>query len=126
MSDTRVIFNGQCPICSREVRSYARYSETRSLPLTFEALDEVDLARLGLDERAAMRRLHVVHDGQLHAGVDAFLILWSEMPRFRPLARVIRLPVIRPLAEVVYERGLAPLLYAWNLRRRKRALAEES
>jgi len=119
--ETRVIFNETCPICSREVASYARYSEARALPLRFDGLSESDLTELGLTRDAAARRLHVVKDGTLHAGVPAFLILWEEMPRYRFLARIIGTPGIRQMADLVYEYLLAPLLFAMHKRRDAKA-----
>jgi predicted DCC family thiol-disulfide oxidoreductase YuxK len=123
MSTTTVIYNASCPICSREVEGYRRYAEARALPLAFRDMDSADLARWGLTPQDAARRLHVIRDGRLHAGVSAFVMLWSEMPRFRWLARLVSLPVIRPLAEVVYERALAPLLYLMHRRRVARRAA---
>jgi predicted DCC family thiol-disulfide oxidoreductase YuxK len=73
------------------------------------------MRRRGIDREAAKKRLHVVTaDGELLAGVDAFLALWREMPRYRPLARVVGLPGVKQLAHLVYEGLLAPGLYAFN------------
>lgn len=119
--DLRVIYNGSCPICSREVAGYKRYSEARALPLRFDDLARADLAALGLTPEDAARRLHVVRHGEVIAGLPAFVALWSEMPRFRWLARLVSLPVVRPLAEAVYEWVLAPALYALHRRRIRRA-----
>ncbi len=118
-----VIYNASCPICSREVDGYRRYAEARALPLRFDDMGTADLAALGLTPEDAARRLHVVRNGRLLAGVPAFVALWSEMPRFRWLARLVSLPLVHPLAEVVYERALAPLLYAMHRRRVARRAA---
>jgi len=115
--NAKVIYNANCPICSREVDSYRRYAEARGLPLRFEDLNTADLAQLGLTPSDAARRLHVVRDGRLLAGVDAFVALWSEMPRFAWLARLVSLPGIRQVARAVYEYVLAPALYALHRRR---------
>jgi predicted DCC family thiol-disulfide oxidoreductase YuxK len=116
-----VIYNASCPICSREVAGYRRYAEARALPLRFQDMAATDLAALGLTPELAARRLHVVQDGELLAGLPAFVALWSEMPRFRWLARLVSLPVLRPIASIAYERVLAPLLYAMHRRRVARA-----
>ncbi|MEM1363432.1 MAG: DUF393 domain-containing protein, partial [Pseudomonadota bacterium] len=120
-TETEIIYNNSCPICSREIAAYQRYAEARALALDFTALDQADLASLGLTEDDAARRLHVIHEGKLLSGVDAFAVLWAAMPRFRWLSRLVRLPVIRPLAELVYERILAPLLFSWHRRQQLKA-----
>jgi predicted DCC family thiol-disulfide oxidoreductase YuxK len=115
--DTRVLFNADCPVCNYEISHYASYSAEHGLAIRFDDLNDCDLARYGVDKDAAARRLHVLDDGQVYAGIDAFLALWRRMPRYRPLARIVGLPVIRQLAAAVYDYILAPALYARHRRR---------
>jgi len=121
--ETTVIYNETCPICSREVDMYARYAKSKALPLRFEGLATADLAAWDLTPEAAARRFHVVKDGQLYAGVPAFVNLWDEMPRFRWLAYLLRLPGVSSLAAVVYDRMLAPRLYRLHEKRQARRAA---
>ncbi len=114
---TIVIYNAACPICAREIAGYRRYCERRALPVEFRDLDRTDLASLGLTPEQAARRLHVIDGGTLLAGTPAFLALWSAMPRFRPLARIVALPGLRQIATLVYEGLAAPALYALHRRR---------
>lgn len=115
--NTRVIYNADCPVCAYEINAYARYAGDKALPIRFEDLNCIDLPALGLTEDAAARRLHVVQNGELLAGVDAFIALWSDMPRYRYLARIVGLPVIRPLAGFAYDRIVAPIIYRRHRRR---------
>ena len=114
---TRVLYNGDCPVCSFEIGHYARYCGDRALPLRFDDLNTADLAPWGLDADTAARRLYVMKDGALLSGIPAFLVLWADMPRYRWLARVVGLPGIRQVAEISYDRVLAPLIYRWHLSR---------
>lgn len=123
MSNTTcVIYNGACPVCSREIESYARYASSNALALRFQDLHdpETQLAQLGLTPDAAAKRLHVLKDGRLLSGVPAFAALWAEMPRFRPLARIVMWPGVRQVATVLYDQVLAPGLYHWHKRRERR------
>ena len=113
-----VIYNGQCPICAPEVRSYQRQARAAGADLDFADLNEMDLSRYDLTEDQAAKRLHVVQDGQLISGVDAFLVIWRKLPRTKWLARVVDRPVLRPVAGWVYNRILAPVLFAMHKRRR--------
>lgn len=123
--DTRVLFNADCPVCNYEIRHYADYSQSRGLTIGFDDLNACDLMRYGVDKDTAARRLHVLHDGQVYSGIDAFLVLWRRMPRYRPMARIVGLPIIRPLAGVVYDYVLAPALYAWHRHRVARLAAAD-
>ena len=114
MKDTTVIYNGACPVCSREIGVYRGRTEGQ---VAFVDLNDTDLTLYGLTPDEAARRLHVVEDGRLLSGVDAFRALWRTTPGFRWLAMVAGLPVVRQVAGMVYERLLAPMLYRRHLRR---------
>lgn len=117
-----VVYNGSCPICSREIASYRRLAARHGVALGWldASAAGADLAALGLDPGRAARRLHVVEDGRLLAGVEAFLALWRRLPFYRHLARLVALPGVRGAAELVYEGILAPILHAWHRRRLSR------
>lgn len=115
-----VIYNGSCPICSREIHMYRDRVVASGGALGFADLNEVDLAAYGLTRDMAARRLYVLRGGELISGVDAFLHLWRETPGFGGLARVVGWPGIRQVAGVVYEGVLAPVLFAMHKRREVR------
>ncbi|QBF30959.1 thiol-disulfide oxidoreductase DCC family protein [Thalassococcus sp. S3] len=125
-NDTRVLYNANCPVCSFEIGHYEAYASQKALPLRFEDLNETDLAPWGLTRDEAARRLYVFKDGKLLSGISAFLAVWQDMPRYRWLARLVDMPVIRPLAERVYDHVLAPLIYRWHLRRTERQQRAEA
>ena len=107
---SRVLYNGSCPVCSREIIHYKQLSTT----LEYQDLNTTDLDAWGVDKESAKKRLHVEHNGQMLIGVDAFILLWADIPRYRPLAWFAGLPVIKSIAHVVYEYVLAPTLYLIN------------
>jgi predicted DCC family thiol-disulfide oxidoreductase YuxK len=111
-----VIYNGGCPICSREIGVYRARIGARGT-LRFQDLNDADLSVFGLTREDAARRLHVVEDGRVVAGVDAFLALWRATPGFGWLAALVGLPGVRQVAGAVYERVLAPALYRRHLGR---------
>ena len=117
---TRALYNSDCPLCNSEMCHYAAYSQSKALPIAFDDLSATDLAQWGVTEDEATRLLHVVHDGQLHVGFPAFLVLWEQMPRYRPLARLFRLPVIFPILDWLYTHVLARWIYLRHQRRKAR------
>ena len=119
--ETCVLFNADCPVCSVEIRAYSRHARARDLPIRFDDLNSCALADWSVDSDTAALRLHVLHRGQLSAGIPAFLVLWAQMPRYRWLARLVGLPGLRHLASFGYDHLLAPAIYHWHLRRQRRA-----
>ena len=117
---TSVLFNAKCPICNFEIQHYAQYAVANDLPIRFDDLNTDARGQWGLDADTAARRLYVLHEGTLTSGIPAFLVLWAQMPKYRLLARVVGLPVIRQVASAAYDYVLAPVIYRWHLRRLRR------
>jgi len=120
-TETHVLYNARCPVCRAEIDHYRAYAEARDLPVAFHDLNTRDLADWGIDADAAARRLHVRQGGRIVSGVDAFVALWRALPRYRWLARIVALPGLRHAAHFVYERVLAPRLYARHVARMHRS-----
>lgn len=116
--DIRILYNDTCPLCRFEVDGYRRAADAAAAPLRFDRLDEA--ADWGLTPDQAARALHVMQDGQLLSGLPAFQAIWAHLPRWRWLARLTALPVIRPALTLIYDRIAAPLLYRAHLRRTAR------
>jgi predicted DCC family thiol-disulfide oxidoreductase YuxK len=125
-----VLYNGSCPICSREIAVYRTEAEAAAPHVAFRDVTAPDaapaLTAAGLTPDDAARRFHVVQDGRVLSGLDAFVALWSALPRWRWLARLAVLPGVRTLAAALYDRVAAPLLYALHRRRLARAALAES
>ena len=123
-SETSVLYNAQCPVCQVEVDHYARYVGEAGLPIRFDDLNTDALQRWGIDADTAARSLYVQRGGVIVSGVPAFLLLWSQMPRYRLLARIVGLPGIRQIAGAAYDHVFAPALYRRHRRRQgKRSAA---
>jgi predicted DCC family thiol-disulfide oxidoreductase YuxK len=115
--DERVLtayFNGACPVCSHEMHAYEREPGTEKLGFCDVVATKGALADAGLDDETLKRRLHVrTADGKILVGIDAFTALWDEMPRWRPFARIVRYPLVKPVAELLYDRIVSATLYRW-------------
>ncbi|WP_339693133.1 DUF393 domain-containing protein [Celeribacter baekdonensis] len=118
---TKVLFNGECPVCSTEIGHYARYAGKNGLPIRFDDLNTAARDGWGIDADQAARRLYVAHQGAVLSGMPAFRVLWAQMPRYRILARVTGWPIVRPFTVLAYDHILAPLIYRWHIRRQRRS-----
>ena len=109
-----VIHNETCPICAREVAHYGAHAEKNGVDLEIQGLDGEARARWGLSPEEAARRFHVEENGKLYSGLEAFQVLWARLPRYRWLAKLTALPVVRPVLAWGYENIAAPALYAMH------------
>lgn len=115
--ETQVLYNDTCPVCHFEIDHYRRTAA--DLPIRFDRLSQA--AEWGITTDQAARRLHVMQGGNLLSGMAAFRALWAVMPRYKWLARVTALPILRPLLDAGYDHFAAPLLYRAHLRRVSRS-----
>ena len=115
---TEVLYNGSCPICSREVNLYADLSARAALPIRYDDLsDACTLADWNVSAEEAAKRLHVRKNGRLYVGIPAFIIVWRDIPQTRWLAKLVSLPGVHWVANKVYDHILAPALYTLHRRR---------
>jgi predicted DCC family thiol-disulfide oxidoreductase YuxK len=118
--ETRVLYNAKCPVCNFEIKHYAQYSANMALPLAFDDLNSDALKAWNLTADQAARRLYVLHQGCLTSGIEGFLVLWAQMPRYRWLGRLVGCPGIKQIAVLAYDYALAPAIYRWHLHRQSR------
>jgi hypothetical protein len=52
-------------------------------------------------------------DGRILSGMPALVHLWSRIPRYRWLSRLLALPVLRPFVTLLYDHVVAPSLALW-------------
>jgi len=126
-----VCYNGSCPVCSREINQYKRMAAASNADLKWvDVTDDQEYARShNLDFYTSLRRLHAVDgDGRVLSGVTAFTEIWQRISKLAWIATILGWPIVRPVAEFVYERVLAPILFAWNIRRlnKQNARAQQS
>ena len=82
-----VYYDGNCPICSREIAAYRRSGGSEAIAW-IDASDCEESALGGdLDRASALQRFHVRGpDGTLISGAAAFVEIWKRLPAFARLA----------------------------------------
>lgn len=103
-----IFYDSECKLRDREISYYKRLDKFHKLhfyPL-IEANDS--LQALGVNRIQALQKLHgLSNSGQLHIGVDAFMIMWQALPKWWVLARVLKLPLLKRIAVFIYEKFAA-------------------
>ncbi len=116
-----VLYDGACPLCRREIALYR--GACGDVPLSFaDVSNEAVVLPPSLPRDAALARFHVQRaDGQIVSGAQAFLALWSVLPRWRWLARIGRIPGVAWLLERAYRSFLVvrPGLQRWATRQER-------
>ena len=71
--DLKLLYDGDCPLCSREVAMLRRRDARGRIEFEDIARPGFDPARYGLDQRTVMARIHgVLPDGRVVEGMEVF------------------------------------------------------
>ena len=98
----KVYYNKSCNICRAEINLYKKQN--------IEEIDWIDITNNVAaekatlkDNKALLRRLHVIMDGKIFDGAEAFLLVWKKIPKYKFLYSFFRLPIIFQVFSLVYE-----------------------
>lgn len=109
----RVFYDGKCGLCRREIEHYKRIAPDGLFEWVDITVDASSLEGLGVTYADGLKLLHAQDpQGKLHVGVDAFILIWQQIPRWRLLASIVGARFVRPIANIAY-RAFA----AWRFNR---------
>ena len=113
----KVYFNNSCNICKAEINLYKKENiqDLNWIDITKNKNAEQDTNK---SDKELLRRLHVKQDGKVYVGVDAFLLIWKKIPKYKFLYTIFKLPVIFHIFSLIYE-IVAFFLYLKNKKQLK-------
>jgi predicted DCC family thiol-disulfide oxidoreductase YuxK len=101
--DVEIFFDGECPLCTREVRMLQRLDRKQRVRFTDIAAADFDPSVFGLDMATLMARIHGrLPDGRILEGVEVFRRVY-EAVGLGALAKISRWPGLSTLTEAAYE-----------------------
>lgn len=98
----KVFFNNSCNVCKLEIDHYKKLPNhgVEWVDIT----DNFEAERLTKKNQAELlRRLHVIDNGQVIEGAKAFLILWSKIPKYNFLYKILSFKPLFIIFNVLYE-----------------------
>tara|TARA_B100000787_G_scaffold156186_1_gene132131 strand:- start:4324 stop:4671 length:348 start_codon:yes stop_codon:yes gene_type:complete len=108
----KVYFNNSCNICRAEINLYKKQNikEIEWIDITNNKTAEIETKK---NDKTLLRRLHVMNDGKIVAGAEAFILVWKKIPKYKFLYIFFKLPIIFSLFSLSYE-VIAFFLYLKN------------
>ena len=103
----RVYYDGSCPSCIRDREHYEKLAGDAGNNVEWVDITgrDEELRCIGIVPQAALKELHVEDcQGRIHREMDAYILLMSRVTLLKPQARMMGLPVIRPLLARIYHR----------------------
>ena len=103
MEKLLVWYDGNCPLCRREIGLMQRLDRR-------EAIEFVDVASDGsscpIDRTLLLARFHARENGRMLSGAAAFAAMWRAIPRLKPLGMAAQVPFVLAVLEWLYIRFL--------------------
>ncbi len=105
MDRITVYYDGACPQCVRDRRSYECIAgKTADNVIWFDITGkDSELRELGIDPLLALTELHIKDENNhIRSELDAYIFLMKRTRALRFLAWIIDLPLIRPVLSRLY------------------------
>ena len=83
----KVFFNDSCSICRLEINHYKKNSDN-SLEWIDITNNNQALKLTGKSKKDLLRRVHVISGGEVSGGAQAFIIIWSKIPKYKILSKI--------------------------------------
>lgn len=111
-----VIYNSVCPICEAGICAFKKKVDPahgRYIWLDINTAPK-RLSGYGVTVDDVRLKIHAIdRDGNLRVGMEAVAAIWAEIPLYKSLAFLARLPILNRLAAGLYH-VTAHVLYRWN------------
>tara|TARA_B100001057_G_scaffold229814_2_gene230149 strand:- start:1371 stop:1718 length:348 start_codon:yes stop_codon:yes gene_type:complete len=113
----KVYYNNSCKICKAEIDIYKKekIDHINWVDITNNQNAKIETSK---DYKQLLRRLHVKKDGEIFSGAKAFLLVWKNIPKYKILYLILRLPIIFQIFSISYE-IIAFFLYLKNRKQLK-------
>ena len=100
-----VFYDGKCGLCSREIGHYMKICPSTTFIWYDIANEPHHLKKINVSQSDALRRLHVSDQtGSIYVGIDAFIVIWKKLPRWRLLASICAVPGVRSILSSLYNK----------------------
>ena len=100
---SKIFVDGNCIVCDMEVAHYKKIA-----PESFDIVDIAapgfDAAAYGLTPEAVQAHMHLLTpEGKVLTGIEAFIHIWNQIPKYHWAARAIRWPGVYTLSLIAYD-----------------------
>lgn len=100
--DIEVFFDGDCPLCRREINVLRRWDRREKIRFTDISSPDFQAAAVGLTDETLMAQMHGrLADGTWLRGVEVFRRMYAAVG-FGPLVLLSRLPLVSQVLDWAY------------------------
>jgi predicted DCC family thiol-disulfide oxidoreductase YuxK len=98
-----VFYDDRCPLCRREIEYYKKLSAFTEINWSGISENIPTLEKYGISHTESLKVLHAINeDNQMVYGVDTFILIWQQLPKWKWIAKFVELPLIYQLSKGIY------------------------
>ena len=98
----KVYFNDSCNICRMEINHYKKIANSDLEWIDITNNDEA-IKITSKSQKELLRRLHVINDGEVIGGAQAFIVIWSKIPKYKILSKIFSIKPLFIIFHYIYE-----------------------
>ena len=81
----KVFYDGNCPICNREIELYKKLNKNKSVKWYNIYSDNKALKIINKSREECLKAFHVIDGDKIYKETDAFFVLWKDIKYFKIL-----------------------------------------
>lgn len=97
----KVYFNEKCSICRFEIDHYKKKCNSIEWSDINTNIDYIYDTKKSKNQ--ILRKIHLKNNDEILIGIDAFIFIWSKIPRYRLLSTLLSKPILYQVGFIIYE-----------------------
>jgi predicted DCC family thiol-disulfide oxidoreductase YuxK len=99
-----VFYDGKCGLCSKEINHYKSIAPEGIFIWEDITQSIIALKREGISLSQGLKLLHAKDkNGQMHIGLDAFILIWGQLKRWKIVSKFASLPIVYQILTLAYK-----------------------
>lgn len=99
----KVYYDGLCVVCSSEINHYKKMNGSENIDFIDITSSDFRADVEGLDPQKVHEELHAKDAfGQLHVGVDAFILIWASIDKLKWLSKAAQKNLVKKILQANY------------------------
>lgn len=99
----KVFYDDRCPLCRREIEYYKKISPATAINWCGISHNTQLLEQHCISNTESLKILHAINiENKMFKGVDAFILIWQQLPGWRWLAKFVALPIVYQVTKGIY------------------------
>lgn len=98
----KVFFDGKCNLCAKEINYYRKIAPVGIFDWQDINTKSDELIKTGIKTSDALKVLHVINNNKLYKGIDAFIVIWTNLTYWNILGKFASIPIIKNILNLMY------------------------